>query len=103
MPTPPTLCLQVVGRHQVPLLDATWFIMMKLILTFHIQGTYEVEVSGRGEVRVMSGHPAPDFDGRGWKEIYIFHTADRLDVPVSADTVTEAITRVFLGAGVDAP
>lgn len=91
------------GRHQVPLLDATFFIMMKILMTFHVMGTYEVEISETGETRIMSGHPAPDFDGREWKSIYIFHASGRLDVPVSADTVTEAITRAFQEADVDAP
>lgn len=90
------------GRHLVPLLDATWYIMMQFVMTYHVLGVYEVEVGETGEVKIMAGHPAPDFDGRDWKTWYIFHDDKDLSQPISADTVTETITRILQGAGIDA-
>jgi uncharacterized membrane protein len=87
----------------VPLLDATWYIMMQIIMSFHVIGTYEVEIGDTGQVRIMSGAPAPDFDDREWKTWYIYHSERDRSKPMSADTVNELITRAFKLADVDAP
>lgn len=94
---------QVVGRHLVALLCGCFYIMMQIIMSYHVLGVYEVEISETGETRIMSGHPAPDFDSREWKDTYVYHVNGDMKTPMSADTVNELITRVFKEADVDAP
>jgi hypothetical protein len=91
---------QVVGRHVVALLDPTWYIMMQVIMTFHVVGTYEI-VTESGETKIMTGHPEPDFDGREWKQWYIFHADGDLSQPIDSDSVTDDISRIFQLAGID--
>lgn len=93
--------VQVVGRHRVTLLDAPFWLMFQIIATQHIIGTYEATVSSTGEVCIVQGRPAPDFEGTEWKTMYVYWEG-AVDKPISSDAVLEAVTQAFLKAGIDA-
>lgn len=91
----------MVGRHRVPLLDATFWLMMQIVANFHVMGTYEATVDSTGEVVVLQGMAAPNFEGQEWKTLYVFYEGNP-HTPISSDSVLEHVSQAFLQAGIDA-
>lgn len=91
----------MVGRHRLPLLDAVFWMMLQVVGTFHVVGTYEVTVDSTGEVVIMQGMAAPNFEGQEWKTLHLFYEGDP-HTPISSETVLENISQAFVQAGIDA-
>jgi hypothetical protein len=86
----------------MPLLDAVFWLMLQVVATFHVVGTYQVKVGDTGEVEILSGMPAPNFEDKEWKTLHFFYEGDDPYTPISSETVLEHVSQAFMQAGIDA-
>lgn len=89
----------MIGRHEKPLLDATFYIACQAIATFHVCGMHEVVVDDAGGMAWVEGRPAPDFKGQEWKTLYVWHDEDPTK-PMTSNAVQESLSQAFKKAGI---